>query len=1328
MIKLKSRKQQITTLIGLTVLFIGILFFLLRGPYLSNYIKRLIIPTLENTTRERIIIDKAVINLFPFYIQAKGFKLFDKDGNRLLWITKSRAYIDLLGLVSKELRVRKLTLKEPALTANEKDLRRIMKNVRESASVGEEGKFRVSLKNIKLTDGSIEYSNAEATTGIKGSRIFLDMSTKNKVATINFLLKRGKLRLPNNSELKGKIEGQANFGDGKIEIEKLKIRSSKSKLVTEGEIFLSSQRKIKDGSLSIKTKIYTETINSIFGLRQKRDSVLSFKGSVNLLAKDDSKWPKFKVDLTTNSMFYLESLMEILEVDKNIKGKLNVNGKIKGTFPKLSGKGTVQLERVVLGTLPLDDVTGKIKYQNKKFSLNGFTAHSYSGKMKGDAHILIPNGDYSVTAGVSGVSSPEFFKFIKWEPPFPRGRINGDFQLNHSSGRAIEVLANVNYTNTSEPEGDVLGRLKRVSGNIEFRDSVVSLEDSILSTSDSDLFLEGSVDLKNKKLSLDMELDCRDVNDLTAPYYTGFTAPLRFKGKAKGFIDDPEVSGNLNAGSGSIQGLMFSSANSDFTYRISSLAVERLRIEKDDSIYDVSGSVEFRKAKELFSFKDPFYKAKISVKNADIKPFIKATYKDIPVSGFVSGLLLLEGEPGDVKGSGDLVFNESVVFDQELDKVIVKATLHPEKVEFRSVTAAKGESSLAAKGTLFFNKDFTVALSSNGINSTDIAVLHGYHVDAFFSLDLKGSGTIENPDILFNANVIDSKFRGIQIGKGEISGGFKDKKLFAKGKFLEGKATADTWATFSGKPSWAADIDFKKGRYEYLLSGFLRDAPRDLSVFLEGEVRIEGQDNEISMRSKFGSVDISLYNYNFRNNNEIVLELTDKKLMITSFSFKGDNAEVLVSGDFELNENYNISLKGNVDIAPLHTVTDKIESLKGQSSFIIDISGPWDNPDITGEINVNETAVTLAEFPYRIGPLNGIFFLNKDRITFESVRTNFASGTIVMSGVGYFKKLNLERLFISAVLDEIKIRPMERVNVAFNGRLFYETSSEGSSLSGNIDIEKAKYEKKVEFDNLLLGLKEMNKNTMEYPAFLGETELNVRISGSDNILIDNNIAKTPVNIDINVMGTVTQYGLIGRIEANEGNIYFRSNEFKILQGSSVEFVDINSITPVFHILAETFKSDYYINLTLDGTTDQFTLSLFSDPPLSEMDILTLLTFGQIKGETRGFESGIAASEAASILTGDIQESFEEEFMHITGFERFKIEPHTTTAGAFSPKVTIGKRLIEDKLSVIYSSTIGTTEEHVIKLQYNLNKNVSVVGSRNERGSAGAGLKYRFEFK
>ncbi len=72
MINIKTRKAKIVTFSSIAALSFAVLFFLLRGPYLSNSIKRSIIPVLENATRERILIDKAVINLFPFYVQAKG--------------------------------------------------------------------------------------------------------------------------------------------------------------------------------------------------------------------------------------------------------------------------------------------------------------------------------------------------------------------------------------------------------------------------------------------------------------------------------------------------------------------------------------------------------------------------------------------------------------------------------------------------------------------------------------------------------------------------------------------------------------------------------------------------------------------------------------------------------------------------------------------------------------------------------------------------------------------------------------------------------------------------------------------------------------------------------------------------------------------------------------------------------------------------------------------------------------------------------------------------------------------------------------------------------
>ncbi|MCK5427790.1 MAG: translocation/assembly module TamB domain-containing protein, partial [Thermodesulfovibrionia bacterium] len=155
---------------------------------------------------------------------------------------------------------------------------------------------------------------------------------------------------------------------------------------------------------------------------------------------------------------------------------------------------------------------------------------------------------------------------------------------------------------------------------------------------------------------------------------------------------------------------------------------------------------------------------------------------------------------------------------------------------------------------------------------------------------------------------------------------------------------------------------------------------------------------------------------------------------------------------------------------------------------------------------------------------------------------------------------------------------------------------------------------------------------------------------------------------------------------------------------------------------------YRIRLNLDGPVDGFDLSLFSDPPLSDTQIFALLTSGHISEEEKGFESGIGAGEAAAFLTGELQDVVEERFKYITGFDRLEVNPQTTSTGAVSPRVTVGKKLLGEKLYVTYSTSMGTTELNIIKLQYDLNKNFSIVGLRDEIGSVGADVKYRFEFK
>ena len=1325
---MKSRKVKIFTIFGSIALCLGILFFLIRGPYLSNSIKRILVPVFENATQERVTIEKAVINLFPFYVQVKGFKLFDKEGNRLLLITKTRAYIDLFGLLSREIRIRKLTLKEPELTVNETDIQRIMDRLKKSDLAGEEGKYRVTLKNIQLTDGNLSFVTADKLSRFSGSSLYMDMVPKGMSYLISVLMKKGTLKLANQSELEVSIEGKLKTKKNSVQVTELNLKSSGSSFSADGEISFSEDGRIEDGSLSVKTKIQAATINLIWPLKEQKEAFLSFEGFVRLLKREDSKWPGFAVDLKTDSRFYLEALMEILGVDPNIAGELSLKGTITGTFPNIEGKGNARLVNAMLDTLPLDEVEGELSYKDSKFALHGFKAHTYGGLIEGDGHILIPEGNYMADAHVSDINSPQFFKFINWEPPFPEGKIFGDFKLYHETGHDIEIIADVKYRSASLKEGNVLDRLSRASASLELRDNILWLTDAAFSTGRTNILLDGSIDFNKNAMDLNFKLNSADASDLTAPYYSKFSSPVRFEGTATGPDEAPVINGQITAEAGSINGIKFTKASADLTYNINSLTVDRLLINHNDAECDGSGTIDFRKAEGFFSFDAPFYKARADCRNIDIRPIVKEVYREIPVAGRANGQVSFEGDADNFVSPGEISVSSGVIYGQGLDKISVRYELRPNKIEFKSVKAVKDKSVFEATGTWFFNKKYSVSVLSDRIRLRDLAAFKDSPFNMIFGLAVNGTGSFDNPDLKFSVTIDESSFRDVPVGKGVITGTLNNDKLLAKGSFIDGLITSEGDAVLGDVIKWNVNSTLREGRYDFLLKSFMKDVPEDFLLTLEGRVNMQGQGDKLSITSKFNSASVSLYGYDLKNREDIDMELVDDELRLKSFALTGNKGNLSAAGTVRLKKNYDLHIQGKMDIAPLRALNDKIASLRGAGDFEIDIAGQWTRPEVYGKIHLQDTIASITTLPYKIGPLDGTFFLKRDRFTFDSVHSKFAGGSIDMSGAGYLDGLSLKRLFMSADINGIKLRPAEGLSAELAGKLFYDTSAKGSSLTGNIDIRNARYTKRIEWKSWLLGLKQVNNEHVGYPAFLENTEINVLITGDDNILIDNNIARTPVRINLNIAGTVAKQGLLGRIEADEGTVYLRSREFNILEGSSVNFVDPYRISPLFHIIADTYVGDYYVKLNLDGTMENFTLAFFSDPPLSETEILALLTTGQTGKESSGTDSGIAAGEATSLLTGGIQDTVQEQIEYFTGFERLEIEPHMTAEGAFVPWVTVGKRLIENKLYVIYSTAIGATQENIIKLEYKIDKNLSLVGSRNEIGSPGVDMKYRFEFK
>ena len=227
-----------------------------------------------------------------------------------------------------------------------------------------------------------------------------------------------------------------------------------------------------------------------------------------------------------------------------------------------------------------------------------------------------------------------------------------------------------------------------------------------------------------------------------------------------------------------------------------------------------------------------------------------------------------------------------------------------------------------------------------------------------------------------------------------------------------------------------------------------------------------------------------------------------------------------------------------------------------------------------------------------------------------------------------------------ASIENVTVRYPAGLTANVGGVLYYDGDAETQTLSGEVLIRKARYEKRVEWKSMLVdfsrGFTQKKKADI---GWIGETQIEVRFVGKENILFESNLAKIPLNIDMLLQGTVNQPQVLGRIEARKGEVYFRKNVFKILHASA-DFTDPSRINPTLDVQAETRVREYQIQLGVTGTADRAVVTFVSEPPLTDSNILALLALGRKGEELKGKEANVGVGEATSFATGKFQDILE----------------------------------------------------------------------------------------
>jgi translocation and assembly module TamB len=290
-------------------------------------------------------------------------------------------------------------------------------------------------------------------------------------------------------------------------------------------------------------------------------------------------------------------------------------------------------------------------------------------------------------------------------------------------------------------------------------------------------------------------------------------------------------------------------------------------------------------------------------------------------------------------------------------------------------------------------------------------------------------------------------------------------------------------------------------------------------------------------------------------------------------------------------------------------------------------------------------------------------------------------------------------------------------------------------LTGKVTIERVTLTQGLEVAGLLVAAKEGIASPTTSSPYLRNLQFDVEALSAPDARMEWPGAQLQADANLRVRGTWEHPILLGHIHILSGDLYFAGNRYRVSRGD-LNFSNPFRLDPVLNVEATTTIQQYEITLNFNGPASKLTLAYRSDPPLPANDIVTLLALGQTSSEATTRSGGTAQSGtagASAILSEAISSQLGGRLERLFGITRFRVDPGLTGVGSTgsgqnaAARVTVEQQIARN-LTITYVSNVGSTQQQVIQVEYNVDRNVSVVGLRDQNGTFGIDIKIKKRFQ
>ncbi|MEN2985092.1 MAG: translocation/assembly module TamB domain-containing protein [Thermodesulfovibrionaceae bacterium] len=1301
-------------LIIIIIASVAVFYSLFHKIEVSSFFKDTFISELKNATGMDVVIEKVYLNLLPLYLEIRNLSLAASEKEKLT-VNKLKFYIGLSRVFYKELEVKRLLVLDSNVKLSYPNLVKAIENFKSFLEQPTKIPFKLIFYSIRVENLSGSFFDEEVDINL--NRCYLTMLLKSKPEIYLF----SDINTLSNTypEIDVKIKALLMIEKDKIVLKEFKVFDKNSLITSTGEFKYPSFL----GNFIITGKIFFTSFLKSLGIIKSREGNLNFKGEIDLT--EDSNWlNRIKLKLKFDGGFLLEELLQILKVSEKLSGYTELSdGKIEGSLvsPVITAK--VDLKNGDILGVKVKAAKAYAIYKNKILEFKDGKASIYEGSADLYIWITLPVVyRHYVNINVKNISSNGVFDLINWNPKIPQGVVNGWLI---SEGEEFSPRGSFVYLKKQQSIRDLRDKIEWIKGNFESDKGNYKFSNIEIAASKTHIEANGYFDSKSRYLNFNFNLENDDIEELL-PYQKGIQGSVNIKGKILGDIKDPEISLNFTSKdinlplsriikSAPEHSLSFSFLTGDIVYKKNLFLINY--ISSKDLL--IKGKVLFPFAEDLFDIKKPLYDISFSLKNIEIrKLYLKTLKEEINTSIQLAGLIEDEGNMKlDLISTAVFLGNNKV-----FDKVEAIVELRNNTFFFKKLDIYSNGNVLNASGYLGFNKEINILGKSKTFDITGLTSTYLKEAGAKFIekvslsniyFDIKG--VIENP-VVRAETAFSAKLEKQRIVEGLINLNYEKDCLVLDSTLM--KNTQLKVEGFINKNRWLINGKFNSTRIDILASAFINNIPEELIFLVNGEVDGEIINKNLNAKINLNRVFTKVYGIGLSNKNPIDINIKNGSIYFTPITLVGQATELTIKG--KVVDYFDILIEGLTDLKPFKTLF-KVEDLKGKAFMQVYIYESKKNPEIAGAVDLYDTSITFKKDLPTLSNINATLSFNEDKVIIEKASGILSEGKIYVDGFIYLEKLSVKQLALAGKFYDVRWILTPGCWAYVDGQIYLTGKYSKPLISGQLNIKKGVYTERFDWTKFAVKSNSSINNIIGKNSWFSNLNFNLRVQ-ANNFLINNNLATVNLKGDFLLKGLINDPSIIGWINAKEGWVYFRGNRFEILK-LLIQFTP-DTIKPYLNVSAKTTLSQYSIMLNINGYVDQFNLILTSNPPLSEQELLNLLVLGQ----NGNYKKEPTVTEATSFITGQIQSLIEERVKGLTGLDVMSVEPTLSkTSGSIAPKVTVGKRLMDGRMIVTYSTVAGTTAEQIIKVEYYVKKGVSLIGVRDEIGGISGAIKFRFEF-